>query len=84
MVTAPNSFRKKERAFAILRYISSIMVLGGYFILLNVDVTTGIYIRVAANLIVYPWLISARLYDGITVISIMTAIDIHKLFMLLH
>ena len=84
MVTAPNSLRRKERAFTILRYISSIMVLGGYFVLLNVDVTTGIYIRVAANLIVYPWLISARLYDGITVISIMTAIDIHKLFMLLH
>ena len=77
-------YRRRDRAVTVLRYLSSFLILAGYFILLNVDVTTGIYIRIFANLIVYPWLITARVYDGITVISIMTAIDIHKLFTLLH
>ena len=75
---------KRQRIFTKLRYLSNVLVLVGYFVLLNVDVTTGVIIRIISASIILPWMISNRIWDGTTVISIMTSIDIHKLLELLY
>ena len=74
---------KRERLFTKLRLLSNALVLGGYFVLLNVDVTTGITIRILAAALVLPWMIQNKVWDGVGVISLMTSIDIHKLIQIL-
>lgn len=74
---------KRQRVFTKLRYLSNALVLVGYFVLLNVDVTTGVIIRILSACIVLPWMISNKIWDGTTVISIMMSIDLHKLVELL-
>jgi len=78
MTTLQRSFRWSG-VDVRLRYLSNILFLSGYFVLLNVDPHIGLSVKVFANAILYPWLIKNKIWDGLTVISIMTAIDIHKL-----
>lgn len=75
---------RRQRVFTRLRYLSNVLVLVGYFVLLNVDVTTGVILRIISASVVLPWLISNRIWDGTFVISIMATIDIHKLLELLY
>ena len=83
MTTVPRSYRRRQRIFTALRYGSNALVMIGYFVLLNVDVTTGIIIRLLSASMVLPWLINNKIWDGATVISIMGSIDLHKLLTLL-
>lgn len=50
---------------------------------MNVSVTWGVVIRLIAAAMVIPWLIQHKIWDGVTVVSIMTAVDIHKFVELL-
>jgi len=56
------------------------MFLGGYFLLLNVDVHSGLAVKIVGNAILFPWLYKNKVWDGIVVVSLLTTIDIHKLF----
>ena len=62
-----------------MRYSSNALVIFGYFVLMNVDLTTGILIRLLSASLVLPWMIRNKIWDGVTVISLMSSIDIHKL-----
>lgn len=66
-----------------MRYGSNALVILGYFVLMNVDLTTGIIIRLLSACLVLPWMIQNKIWDGATVISLMTSIDLHKLVTLL-
>ena len=66
-----------------MRYGSNALVILGYFVLMNVDLTTGILIRLLSASLVLPWMIQNKIWDGATVISLMTSIDLHKLVTLL-
>ncbi len=66
-----------------MRKFANLLVLIGYYVLLNVDITTGVSIRVASALLVLPWMVDNKVWDGAFVMSIMLAIDIHKLIELL-
>ena len=66
-----------------MRYGSNALVILGYFVLMNVDLTTGIIIRLLSASLVLPWMIHNKIWDGATVISLMTSIDLHKLVTLL-
>lgn len=66
-----------------MRYGSNALVIFGYFVLMNVDLTTGIIIRLISASLVLPWMIQNKIWDGTTVISLMTSIDIHKLIVIL-
>ena len=83
MTTAPRSFARRERIFTAMRYGSNALVILGYFVLMNVDLTTGIIIRLLSACLVLPWMIQNKIWDGATVISLMTSIDLHKLVTLL-
>ena len=72
-----------EKVFCNLRRLANLLVLVGYYTLLNVDVTTGIAIRICSALLVLPWMIKHKVWDGVTVMSIMMSIDVHKLLELL-
>ena len=66
-----------------MRYGSNALVIFGYFVLMNVDLTTGIIIRLLSASLVLPWMIQNKIWDGTTVIGLMTSIDIHKLIVIL-
>ena len=83
MTTAPRSVSRRERTFTALRYGSNALVIIGYFVLMNVDMTTGIIIRLASSALVLPWLVQNKIWDGASVISMMSSVDIHKLIVTL-
>ena len=72
-----------ERITTLMRLSANALVLIGYFVLLNVDMTTGILIRILSALLVMPWMVQNKVWDGVTVMGIMTSIDVHKLIELL-
>ena len=76
-------FSDRQKFYANLRKVANLLVLVGYYILLNVDMTTGIVIRIFSALLVIPWMIQSKVWDGVFVISIMTSIDVHKLLYIL-
>lgn len=82
MTIAPRSISRRERIFTAMRYGSNALVITGYFVLMNVDVTTGIIIRLVSASLILPWMISNKIWDGASVISMMASIDVHKLIML--
>ena len=75
--------RSPDRLFTNLRRVANLLVLVGYYILLNVDMTTGIVIRVCSALLVIPWMVRNKVWDGVFVMTIMTSIDVHKLLAIL-
>ena len=75
--------RRKVSHFTNMRRLANLLVLVGYYVLLNVDVTTGIIIRIVSALLVTPWMMNNKIYDGVFVMGIMTSIDVHKLLELL-
>lgn len=66
-----------------MRYGSNALVIIGYYVLMNVDLTTGIIIRLLSASLVLPWMVENKIWDGATVISLMTSIDLHKIVTLL-
>lgn len=66
-----------------MRYGSNALVIIGYYVLMNVDLTTGIIIRLLSASLVLPWMVENKIWDGATVVSLMTSIDLHKIVTLL-
>ena len=79
MTIAPFQQRKRATTFTHMRKVANFLVLVGYY----VDMTTGITIRVVSALLVLPWMIDNKVWDGAFVMSIMLTIDAHKLLSLL-
>ena len=75
--------KNNTRLFNNLRRLANLLVLVGYYVLLNVSMTTGITIRIFSAILVIPWMISNKVWDGVFVMSIMTSIDVHKLIVIL-
>ena len=74
---------RHQRTTTALRYTSNVLVIAGYFVLMNVSVPWGIALRLIAAAMVIPWLCQNKIWDGVTVVGIMTAIDLHKFVELL-
>lgn len=62
----------------LLRYIGSIIVLVGYFVLLNVDVLWGVSLRIIANFLSLPWAIKNKVWDFVTLLVFFLVIEIAK------
>lgn len=75
--------RKLTGTFINMRKVANLLVLVGYFVLLNVDITTGVIIRIISALLVLPWMVENKVWDGAFVMGIMMSIDLHKLVTLL-
>ena len=61
------------------RRVGNIMIPLGYIFLLNVDLFTGIIIRLVANVLVLPWGVRAKMWDFVALISFLMCIELHKL-----
>lgn len=62
----------------ILRYIGSILVLVGYFFLLNVDILTGVSLRIIANCLSLPWAIKYKVWDFVILLVFFLVLEIAK------
>ena len=74
---------RKDRIFNAMRFGANVLVLSGYFLLLNVDVLTGVTVRLLSAALVIPWMIHNKLWDSCTVMGVMGGMDLHKLLVLL-
>jgi hypothetical protein len=62
----------------LLRYLGSILVLIGYFFLLNVDILTGVSLRIVANCLSLPWAIKYKIWDFVILLVFFLVLEIAK------
>ena len=67
----------------VMRRIGNLSIVVGYFVLLNVDLLTGVLIRITANALVLPWGIRAKMWDFVALVTFLMTIELHKLITLL-
>ena len=64
------------------RYVGNVLLIAGYFVLLHVNLVAGVYIRIVANLLVFPWAIKHKVWDLLFVLTFLIAIEVSKLLTL--
>ena len=74
---------RTDRALNWMRVAANALVLGGYFVLINVDLFTGISIRLLSAALIIPWMVRHKLWDSCAVMGLMLGIDLHKFIMLI-
>jgi hypothetical protein len=62
----------------LLRYMGSIVLVFGYFILLNVDVFWGVCLRIIANCLSFPWALKNKVWDFVALLVFFLVIEIAK------
>lgn len=67
----------------LLRYIGNILLIIGYYILLNFDMLTGLMIKCIGGLFSIPFAIKYKLWDVIFICAFFGAIEISKIIQLL-
>ena len=78
-----NKHKNKLDRHSILRYCGSVLIVIGYFLLLNVDVFWGVLIRLIANVMFMPWAIKNKIYDFIVILSFFIVLEVVELINLL-
>lgn len=63
-----------------LRYLGTVTLVSGYFVMLSVDMTLGILMRFIGNLMVIPWAITVKAWDILFLMALFTAFEFHLLF----
>ena len=74
---------RKERIFTTARILGTVVLVGGYFIMLHVNLIVGLTAKIIAASLMAPWLIKHKIWDVVTLQSIMGAMDLHKLISLI-
>ena len=62
----------------LLRYLGSILVLIGYYFLLNVDILTGVSLRIIANCLSLPWAVKNKIWDFVILLVFFLVLEIAK------
>lgn len=62
-----------------LRVIGNVLFIAGYAVVLFNSVTLGIYIRLAGNLLSFPYFFKVKMWDMVTVRSFFAVIELAKL-----
>ncbi|WNL50946.1 hypothetical protein SCREM2_gp27 [Synechococcus phage S-CREM2] len=57
--------------------------MSGYFVLLNVDLFTGVLIRILANVLLLPWAVRSKMWDFVILVAFLMSIELHKLITIL-
>ena len=73
---------RRERTITRMRYLANILVIVGYFMLMNVDMSLGIVVRLFSAALCTPWMAAHKVWDGLGVMGLMTSIDVHQLTVL--
>jgi hypothetical protein len=66
------------KPIVFLRYTGSIIVIVGYFVLLNVNVFWGVVLRLIGNSICLPWAIKNKVWDFVGLLSFFLVLELHK------
>ena len=61
------------------RIAGSFLVIAGYFIVLNVDVTSGVITNLTADALSMPFFIRTKTWDVVIMISFLAIVSISKL-----
>jgi hypothetical protein len=64
-----------------MRIVGSIGVIIAYFIILHVDVLTGVIINFIADLISIPYFVRTKAWDVVIMLSFLLSISISKLLL---
>jgi hypothetical protein len=67
------------RTFTLMRIMGSIGVIAAYFIILHVNVLTGVIINFIADLISIPYFVKTKAWDVVIMLSFLLAISMSKL-----
>jgi len=68
-----------EKKLLRLRWISSCLLMTGYFTILYWNVTTGVCIILGADLFGFPYAIKRKYWDTVAILSFLSAVNISKL-----
>jgi hypothetical protein len=66
------------KPIVLIRYTGSIILIIGYFVLLNVNVFWGVVLRLIGNSICLPWAIKNKVWDFVALLSFFLALELHK------
>ena len=67
------------RTLTLMRIVGSIGVIAAYFIILHVNVLTGVIINFIADLISIPYFAITKAWDVVIMLSFLLAISMSKL-----
>ena len=67
------------RTCTLMRIMGSIGVIAAYFIILHVNVLTGVIINFIADLISIPYFVKTKAWDVVIMLSFLLAISMSKL-----
>ena len=63
----------------LARVIGSVLVVAGYFVVLNVNVTAGVVTNLTADVLSLPFFIRTKAWDVVVMISFLAFVSISKL-----
>jgi hypothetical protein len=66
----------------VMRVMGTVAMVTGYFILLYLDVKTGVAVRFLANMLMLPYAIRIKLWDIVALESFFAILDITKFIQL--
>ena len=61
------------------RIVGSVLVIAGYFVVLNVNVTAGVVTNLVADALSLPFFIRTKTWDVVTMISFLAIVSVSKL-----
>ena len=61
------------------RVVGSVLVIAGYFVVLNVNVTAGVVTNLVADALSLPFFIRTKTWDVVTTISFLAIVSVSKL-----
>ena len=67
------------KAFTVMRIMGSIMVIAAYFVVLHVNLTTGVIMNVIADTISIPFFVKTKSWDIVIMLGFLLAISFSKL-----
>ena len=79
----PRSYLHDASMTVTLRYIGHILIVLGYFIVLNVSVFFGVLVGMSGHSLVLPWAIQNKMWDLIILLAFFVTIQLAKLIELL-
>ena len=67
------------KMFAAMRVVGSILVISAYFVVLHVNLTTGVIMNVIADTISIPYFVKTKSWDIVIMLGFLLAISFSKL-----
>jgi len=67
------------KTLTVMRVVGSILVISAYFVVLHVNLTTGVIMNVIADTISIPYFVKTKSWDIVIMLGFLLAISFSKL-----